>query len=40
MSALGSKEKENESSAEELHEPYSFILQRLKSSEPLTIFFC
>lgn len=40
MTALGSKEKKNDSGAEELHEPHSFILQRLKSSGLLAIFFC
>lgn len=39
MTALGSREKKNDSSAEALHELHSFILQRLQSSGLLTIFF-
>jgi len=39
MTALGSREKKNDSGAEELYEPHSFLLQRLKSSGLLAIFF-
>lgn len=38
MTAPGSKEKKNDSGTEELHEPHSFIFQRLKSSGLLAIF--